>query len=171
MTSWIAENDWSKVHVNDEVRVTRNGGMLTGKIVDRYQFSNGEIHAFALLVDGLLGSVHITHLVWSLFVPAKPAVVLPTEPGVYASHNDPPSPVIIHKLTHGDWVDAGDQNYLEDEEVMALMPLTLLEPVAVRAKKVLDRLLRYETSPGGYYKFQYTEDQLRSIFSEFGVRP
>jgi hypothetical protein len=138
MTSWIAEDDWSKVAIGDQVRATCEGQMLTGEVVDTLPGAIKRAAVIHMQTGAFHHSPRVVEGIWQLFVPAKPAVVLPTEPGVYASHNDPPSPVIIHKIKHGDWVDAGDENYLEDEEVMALMPLTLLEPVTVTAKKVID---------------------------------
>jgi hypothetical protein len=151
MTSWIAQNDWSEVHVNDEVRVTRDGGMLTGKIGDLHKFSNGEIHALALLVHGLVGSIHITHLVWSLFVPAKPAVVLPTEPGHY-----------VDRTGNGWNIREGATSSLPEENA----PYTRLEPVVVTAKKVLDAIDDLWT-PGNIRDF--TPHHSRRIAEQFGI--
>lgn len=138
MTDWTPQDDWSLVKEGDIVRVENSDNSLAGIVTNVFGSVGNFAAGIEIKVYSLLGTTFIDPRDWSLSVPAKPAVELPTEAGIYVSYNEPPSPVIVHKLTHGDWVDAGDENYLEDDTVIALMPLTRLEPVAVTAKKVID---------------------------------
>jgi hypothetical protein len=156
MTDWVAQDDWSKVAIGDQVRATCEGQMLTGEVVDTLPGAIKRAAVIHIQTGAFHRSPRVVEGIWQLFVPAKPAVLLPTEPGHY-----------VDRTGNGWNIREGATSSLPEENA----PYTRLEPVAVTAKKVLDRLLRYETSPGGYYKFQYTEDQLRSIFSDFGVRP
>lgn len=77
------------------------------------------------------------------FVREAPAAPLPTEPGYYVA--PPPSygDTVVVELLHspaGQWVDAGDRQYLTPEDVRELGPLVRLEPRAVTARAVLDRV-------------------------------
>lgn len=58
--------------------------------------------------------------------------VLPTRPGYYAAEADAPGAHTVVELLNsprGQWVDAGDRNYLDPDDVRALGPLTRLAPV------------------------------------------
>ena len=167
MTDWTPQDDWSQPGIGDLVRVVNSNGMLTGEVIDRYTYLNrDDVRALVILADNLEDSVTVHRDSWQLSVPAKPAVVLPDEPGIYVSHNEPPSPVIIHKIVDGRWVDADDENYLTEAGVIALMPLTKLEPVAVTAKKVLDRLERIAAINDDFFSPELAISNLRK---EFGV--
>jgi hypothetical protein len=158
MTDWTPQDDWSQVKVGDPVRAMRAQQMLTGKVVDRYVLSDGAVASLFVEITEVGEQIELDHDYWQLSVPAKPAVVLPDEPGIYVSHNEPPSPVIIHKIVDGRWVDADDENYLTEAGVIALMPLTKLEPVAVTAKNVIEFIDTYPFS-----------DALDAARKEFGV--
>ena len=86
---------------------------------------------YALLVDKWTITMH------KEFVPE---VVLPTEPGTYATYVDSSRPQIIHKLNDGRWANANQNYYMTDKMVAHCLPLTRLEPVSETAKKVLDRV-------------------------------
>jgi hypothetical protein len=68
------------------------------------------------------------------------AIPIPTEPGIYVSWVNPPSPTIVHCIGSGEWVDLPDSEYLTVDDVAALMPLTRLEPVVITARRVLARM-------------------------------
>jgi len=68
---------------------------------------------------------------------AEEKVELPSEPGIYVSRKDG-TPVIIHKLTDGRWVNADDTFYMDDDMVERWLPLLLLEPRAETAKAVIE---------------------------------
>jgi hypothetical protein len=140
MSEWVVQEDWSEVQVDDHVRVTRVGGMLTGKVVDRYFLPDeDEPHAVALLVDGLQMSVHITNLVWSLFVPAKPAVEIPTKVGTVISWQETHWLALANLEDTNQWLHQ-DANFTTEEMVEQIgdAEFVILEPVAVTAKKVID---------------------------------
>ncbi|MET0590549.1 MAG: hypothetical protein ABWZ77_05175 [Naasia sp.] len=83
--------------------------------------------------------------VWHYFAREAP-VPLPTEPGYYLT-TEPDyggGPVVVELLNSpaGQWVDAGDRQYLNADQVRDMLPLVRLEPRAVTAKAVLDRFYR-----------------------------
>ena len=94
---------------------------------------------------------------------AAPIVVLPREPGVYATYLDSSRSQLIHRLNDGRWTNA-NQNYdMTDEMVAHCLPLTRLEPVPVTAKKVLDAVDKV---------WPWSDNRLRDldkIAKEFGV--
>jgi hypothetical protein len=136
--------------------------------VIRNRIKKGRRHSNLYMVVGDMPNdlLHMTeNLGFTLTLLEKATPPLPTEPGIYVSWVGLPSPTIVHKLFTGFWVDAGDNNYLEDSDVSALMPLTRLEPVAETAKKVLDRVLEeYGTLP-----LRFIADVLPIVAEEFGV--
>jgi hypothetical protein len=165
MTDWVVQEDWSKVAIGDQVRVVRGDNVLDGKIVDRYVLGCDEPHAIALLVEGIPSSLHITKLVWTLFVPAKPAVELPTEPGAYLDTKGEAWSL----CRAGGWFSHGDGSLTveyADEEVESVWcrygPFTKLEPVAVTAKKVLDDVSKFAWADGFM-------PQLRELSNKYGV--
>ena len=130
MTDWVAQDDWSQVKIGDTVRAMRAEQMLTGVVVDRFCMNGAtEPYSLALRVDRVDGALRIGRSGWQLSVPAKPAVELPTEPGVYLDVDNEVWRLSVFK----EWV------YLEGhhEDPKQFAPLTKLEPVAVTAKKVL----------------------------------
>lgn len=77
------------------------------------------------------------------WVREPPAPPLPTEPGYYAAQQPSYGETVVVELLRmpaGQWVDAGDRNYLDAAAVAAMGPLVRLEPRAVTAKAVLDRV-------------------------------
>jgi len=155
MTDWITQEDWSTVELGDTIRVTSNGAMLTGEVVSIGINGHGSVGINSEL---LRGTAKIMLDEWSLSVPAKPAVELPTLAGVY----------------YGSCFGNGVPFYLGDDgkwrtwskevhDPARHMPLTRLEPVAVTAKKVLDRL-RYRLPA-----FEWFGSLADDICDEFGV--
>ena len=131
MSDWEPQADWSTVKVGDQVRVTCDEGILAGKV--RYVVSGvlGDFHSIGVDVPSLPDSVVIHRSEWSLFVPAKPAVELPTEPGVYyGSQFGADVPFFLG--ADGGWRTSAKQVHVPERH----MPLVKLEPVAVTAKKV-----------------------------------
>ena len=99
---------------------------------------------------------------------AAPVVVLPTEPGAYASNQG--SVFVLN--SDGDWLDFSLWRGRVNNPAVAnpaYHPFTPLEPVSETAKKVLDRIRKDSSGDGGYFDHQYTARQLRELFAEFGV--
>lgn len=93
---------------------------------------------------------------------AKPQ--LPTEPGIYVSWVNAPSPEIVHLTKSSGWVDANDENYMGVNELAKLMPLTRLAPVAETAKNVLERVANFWEFPS-----QSVTEELNAIAIEYGI--
>jgi len=140
--------------------------MLTGKVA--HQFSvNGltEPYELALKVDGVAGTIKIGRAYWQLSVPAKPAVVLPTEAGAYLDTKGEAWSL----CRAGGWFSHGDGSLTveyADEEVESVWcrygPFTKLEPVAVTAKKVLEDVSKFAWADGFM-------PQLRELSNKYGV--
>jgi len=125
MTDWTPQDDWSQVKVGDTVRAMRPQQMNTGVVVDRYvvgAFSSEEVISLFVEITGVGKQVELVRTYWQLSVPAKPAVVLPTEPGHYVDR------------TGSGWNIREDATSSLPEENA---PYTRLEPIAVTAKKVI----------------------------------
>jgi len=138
MSDWIVQEDWSTVKVGDQVRVKRNGGMLTGKVIYRLGRECNPPWGIEIDVATLAEYLTIKRHEWSLFVPAKPAVVLPTEPGVYSDRDGITWQLfgrIYADENQHQWQMIGIPQPLEIVESCA--PFVRLEEVAVTAKKVL----------------------------------
>lgn len=153
MTDWVVQEDWYEVAVGDQVRVVRGDNVLDGKIDARHMLPNGEVHAIVLLIHRISSSVHITNGVWTLFVPAKPAAVLPVEPGWYLEK----SGEAVYLAEDGYWTVPSGFGWT-GEEMAEYGPFTRLEPVAVTAKKVIEFI--------DAYPFWDAPDAVRK---EFGV--
>jgi hypothetical protein len=155
---WVAENDWSKVNIGQKVRVTRDGGMLTGEIMD------GGRECLWIIDDGILEAAFVRPNVWSLFVEAPPAVVLPSEDGLYESSTGG-----VWRAFEGVLVSLTNPSMCLEPAKFA--PYTRLEPVPETAKKVLDRIkaesistvtpMRHDLSIG--------LSALKMVATEFGV--
>ena len=132
MTDWEPQEDWSTVNVGDQVRVTHDGGdELKGYVEFVFNGHDDDVHRFHLQVPSLEESVTIRDSEWFLSVPAKPAVELPTEPGVYyGSQFGADVPFFLG--ADGGWRTSAKQVHVPERH----MPLVKLEPVAVTAKKV-----------------------------------
>jgi hypothetical protein len=156
MSELFAEGDLVEAVKNEFSSSTMVRGVLK---------STGWENGFILQAQGF--SPEISYLEsrgFTLTLIEKATPPLPTEPGIYVSWVNPPSPKIVHKLLTGFWVDAGDNNYLEDSDVSAIMPMTRLEPVDVTAKKVLERVREmYDGSQ------RTTPDVIKLVAKEFGV--
>ena len=160
MNEWITEEDWSTVKIGDQVRVKRNGGMLTGEVIYRLGRECDPPWGIELDVATLAEYLTIKRSEWSLFVPAKPAVVLPTERGIYL---DRYSMLWTHEMLNGGLVFRHAGESWERSDAARYAPFTRLEPVAVTAKKVLDRL-RYRLPA-----FEWFGSLADDICDEFGV--
>ena len=137
MTNWVAQDDWSQVHRGDSARAMRAQQMLTGKVVDRYIKTAGGV-PYALVIHLLDSGEQVEVRVingWQLSVPAKPAVVLPTEEGIYMDVSGSPWELRFF-FEAVMWKFGGDLQTDSQAELYA--PFTRLEPVAVTAKKVIE---------------------------------
>jgi hypothetical protein len=170
MTDWTPQDDWSQVKVGDTVRATRNDDAITYEVVDKYIAITGDA-PYALVVRpvGLTWQTRLDRNVWSLSVPAKPAVELPTEVGHY---EDMSGRHWLHQIHDGasygcpdrdvdQWVNAAGHVAIPEP---AVLPLSKLEPVAVTAKKVLDRVHEVWRE-----SFISVPDALSQVLVEFGV--
>jgi len=156
MTDWVPQDDWSQVKVGDTVRAMRAEQMLTGKVIDRL-FSESTIedavYAIVLEVPDLADVLTIHHGYWQLSVPAKPAVELPDEPGIYLTSAE----TVVELEADGRWFDRVD-NLMSYKRVSDAAPFTRLEPVAVTAKKVLH-----------FFEHDMSDDVFEAARKEFGV--
>jgi len=141
MTEWITQDDWSTVKVGDQVRVTHESGdELKGYVDWVFNGLDDDVHRIQIEVPSLPESVEIRDSEWFLSVPAKPAVVIPAEPGWYLD----PQQDIWKLNAAGDWHCLLSPNDTPDNYA----PFTRLEPVAVTAKKVLDDVSKYAWADG-----------------------
>jgi len=160
MTDWVVQEDWSKVAVGDQVRVVRGDNVLDGEIINCHRFSNAEVHAIALLVSGIPGSLHITNTVWTLFVPAKPAVVIPMEPGWYLAFDKLAESVFPVEVDASGklLINHAGGNPVKLGDPQRFIPFTPLAPVAVTAKKVLH-----------FFEHDMSDDVFEAARKEFGI--
>jgi hypothetical protein len=137
MTDWTPQDDWWQVKVGDTVRATRNDDAITYEVVDKYIAITGDA-PYALVVRpvGLTWQTRLDRNVWSLSVPAKPAVVLPEEAGAYIDREGE-----IWELRDGEW-NYGNSRKWPAHTAEFFAPFTKLEPITVTAKKVLDKVQR-----------------------------
>ena len=167
MTAWVEQEDWSTLRAGDRVRVANDDGMLTGTLGYTHGDAHGDIFAIAIDVSALDDRISIRVSAWSLFVPAKPAVVLPTEPGHYLDSEwrawtlKPEDESFYQRWYLGD-------EYMLDGRVKEFAPFTKLEPVAVTAKKFVEAYRAYSS---GTNRTAYLLDQaVREVASkEFGA--
>ena len=156
MTDWVPQDDWSQVKVGDPVRAMRAEQMLTGKVVDRLfgeSTIEDNVYAIVLEVPDLADVLTIHHGYWQLSVPAKPAVELPTEPGVYyGSQFGADVPFFLK--ANGVWRTSATRVHAPERH----MPLVKLEPVTVTAKKVIE-----------FIESDLTCDSYDTARKEFGV--
>ena len=139
MTAWVEQEDWSTLRAGDRVRVANDDGMLTGTLGYTHGDAHGDIFAIAIDVSALDDRISIRVSAWSLFVPAKPAVVLPTEPGWYLGTGGGTWELREEDRSYVQrWIMDG--SHMLDIEAEGNAPFTKLEPVAVTAKKVLAAL-------------------------------
>jgi len=169
MTDWITQEDWSTVKVGDQVRArTDDGDQCTGKVeFIFYPTAWGEVDRVVIDSPSLADLTDVRKDVWTLFVPAKPAVVLPTEPGHYLDSEwrawtlKPEDESFYQRWYLGD-------EYMLDGRVKEFAPFTKLEPVAVTAKKFVEAYRAYSS---GTNRTAYLLDQaVREVASkEFGA--
>jgi len=163
MTDWTPQDDWSQVKVGDTVRAMRAEQMLTGRVVDRYirgAFVGGEVIGLIVEIEGVINQLELDRAGWQLSVPAKPAVVLPEEAGAYIDREGE-----IWELRDGEW-NYGNSRKWPAHTAEFFAPFTKLEPVAVTAKKVLDRLERIAAINDDFFSPELAISNLRK---EFGV--
>jgi len=170
MTDWTPQDDWSQVKVGDTVRATRNDDAITYEVVDKYIAITGDA-PYALVVRpvGLTWQTRLDRNVWSLSVPTKPAVELPTEPGIYLTSNE----TVVELDPDGRWFDRVD-NLMSHKWVSDAAPFIRLEPIAVTAKKVIGIVRdRIQVSGVGQSDGPTTRGFLRAglqeLAEEFGV--
>lgn len=179
MTDWIPQDDWSQVKWGDRVRVTHDGNMLTGEVVDILVVrGTDEPYALELECAPSSESLRISRSGWQLSVPAKPAVELPTEPGWYlVGGNNKSVGGTVHLDANGRWWWVGNDYGVSPEKFTAAdlhhhAPLTRLEPVAVTAKKILESLRNKRVWGSGSVPFTdvaFRHDSLARVAKEFGV--
>ena len=168
MTEWITEEDWSTVKVGDQVRVTRETATLMGAVEALLSTPEG-VYGLMLDTGMFYQKLPVILQEWSLFVPAKPPVELPTEVGFYLDKNG-----ALATLNNGGiWRDSYE-DFIQTLDIRAYAPFTKLEPVAVTAKKVLDRVrAQIIASDQGNHDGIGTRDSFRSMVQvlsvEFGV--
>jgi len=161
-TDWTPQEDWSTVKVGDQVRVTRDGGMLTGK-AKRIHVMNDRSTGIEVAFTEQAGTRFLAWSdEWTLSVPAKPAVVLPTVPGIYMDCDETSSVWEVDK--NGRMSVIGGYGHIPEEYA----PFTKLEPVAVTAKKFVEAYRAYSS---GTNRTAYLLDQaVREVASkEFGA--
>jgi len=152
MSDWIEQEDWSTVNIGDQVRVTCYGAMFTAAVEDVLSRSlsprlDREVYGLELNSNALTRTQTVFANEWSLSVPAKPAVELPTEPGIYVESGRKPNTVDLWTLhENGRWVSNAGSKY--DSRVEEFAPFKKLEPVAVTAKKVLDDVSKFAWADG-----------------------
>jgi len=162
MTDWTPQDDWSRVKVGDTVRAMRAQQMLTGVVVDRYITDCTDV-PYGLLVE-LINTDEMVEVKvsngWQLSVPAKPAVVLPDEPGAVIMWVDSRGYRWYSRLgDSGKWfIDRAE--YWENDllEEIKDSVVVVLEPVAVTAKKVLH-----------FFEHDMSDDVFEAARKEFGV--
>ena len=161
MTDWVVQENWAKVAVGDQVRVRHEDGtgMLTGTI-SHLDYGSSNASMSAEIQTPYWGDPkRVSSLFWSLFVPAKPAVVLPTEPGWYLAFDklaNAPFPVEVDAngtmlINHagGIPVKLGGAD--------RFTPFIPLAPVAVTAKKAIDQFRIGQTISAVAEEFGVTE--------------
>ena len=162
--TWV-EGVWSAMHDGQQVRLVPKDSTwptIQGQVSGTVYFSYFNVRG--------LGLTQFQRQSYNLFVPARSAVTLPTEPGVYVSRVHLPSPTVVHKLVDGRWVDADDNEYLRPHEVESLMPLTRFESVPDTARRVLHAVLgSSHKQPGFDDWWRVSQESLDSIAAEFGV--
>ena len=147
MTDWIEQDDWSKVEAGDTVRVTQEEGqLLIGKVAFLYSSPSRVGRGFELEAHSVPSSLHILESEWTLWVPAKPAVVLPTEPGWYLDNVGVPWEL----GRDGCWWLALANNHerLTWGHMGEYAPMVRLAPVAETAKKVLNDVSTFAWADG-----------------------
>jgi len=165
MTEWITQDDWSTVKVGDQVRVTHESGdELKGYVDWVFNGLDEDVHRIQIEVPSLPESVEIRDSEWFLSVPAKPAVVIPTEPGVYCGSQFGPE-VPFHLNEFGRWHTWSTEVHNPERH----MPLVKLEPVAVTAKKVLDEVEAWAFGPALDGEPNEITDTLKRLRERFGV--
>jgi len=151
MSDWIEEADWSTVKVGDQVRArTDDGDQCTGKVEFIFMPSViGEVARMVLDSPSLADLTDVRKDVWTLFVPAKPAVVLPTEVDVVVSWANPCYLGLAVLETDDQWLFHGE-NYTNAQMLEKINGqfITVLVPVAVTAKKVLDDVSKFAWADG-----------------------
>ena len=148
MTEWIEQEDWSTVQVGDQVRVTRDGQKLTGGVLYAFRRTSmlgviGDVEHIDLDCAFLSDYATVGRGDWTLWVPAKPAVVLPTAVGFYSSRTGG-----IWEIGHPErgLISLNNPGMCPEPEEFA--PFTRLEPVAETAKKVLDDVSKFAWADG-----------------------
>jgi len=161
---WVQQDDWSTLTVGDQVRVTRDGQMLTGQIVDIYRFNNDPVHVLVVSVPDMTSTSNIDVRLWTLWVPAKPPVAVPTEIGLWVeTGKELAISNVWQSHGNGKMISAADPKH--DGRAAEHTPFTKLEPVAETAKKVLYRV-------AAYWEDGMPADmsiEMRGIAKEFGV--
>lgn len=153
VTEWV-EGDWNAVKVGDLVRLER-GNEIHQFAVRFWSTDTDQINRW---FESNRHGTYNPNQGWALFVPAPPKPELPTEPGFYL---DRMGSVWVH--VEGDLRFVGAE--VERPDLYA--PFTKLEPRAVTAKAVLERMASWwEFGPPKNWA-----DEFDNIAAEFGVDP
>lgn len=139
MSEWVPQDDWSQVKVGDTVRVKSRAMLLEGAVIDLYALAGvGYVNYFVEIGTLNLQAPVTVSDDWSLFVPAKPAVELPNEPGWYLDNKGDVWELQKETVNYvRRWFFNGE--YQTEFDAIGCTPFTKLEPVAATAKKVLDQ--------------------------------
>ena len=129
---WVAESDWSKVTVGQKVRLVNVDGSV--EFEARYNAASSGVWSHT--------GYYARSESWSLFVEAPPAVVLPTERGLYSDRDGDAWLLDVY----GDWVQLTEVGVtgglIAGRDAADYVPFTRLAPVPETAKKVLDAILK-----------------------------
>jgi len=164
--TWVEETDWSKVAIGDPVQIRRDESVITGTVNDRYSNTLKGVYSLTIEAKALYQSVFIECEHWSLFVPARSAVTLPTEPGWYLDVDED----VWRLYEFGRWV-CMNENYKGTPDAVA--PFVRLELVPDTARRVLTAVQHAIFMPSGGKNpngdFVITSSSVNRIAAEFGV--
>jgi hypothetical protein len=115
--------------------------MITGVVVDRYVSEYGAVASLFVEIAEVGKQIELDLESWQLSVPAKPAVVLPTEAGSVIGWTEDGDFLLAHIDALEGWVFSGatySEKHIRDE--IDGNEFRVYAPVAVTAKKVLDSM-------------------------------
>ena len=158
--TWVEETDWSKVRIGDRVQVRRDENVITGTVDYGYANRSSEASSLTVKSAALGKSLLVDSASWSLFVPARSAGTLPTEPGVYFDKDED----VWRLSSMGDW-EHGGAEYLSADHAKKFAPFTRLELVPDTARRVLQAIK--ETYEENY--LDNGEPLWNKVVAEFGV--
>jgi len=167
MTEWIAQDDWSTVRKNQHVRVIRQQSEVVGAVTRMNDLIDGSIGLCIQIETHTPTEIIVWDGDWDLYVPAKPAVVLPTEPGAYYDSSITAVGLWIVTPTGELVCSAHGVKCGRYEERETFAPFTRLEPVAETAKKVLDAVDKGASVRSR--SIEITDLVIQDIAAQFGI--